>query len=330
MVSFTEDRLKQIFEAMKNRKVAVIGDLMVDKYIWGDVLRISPEAPVPVVEVTNESERLGGAANVGLNLVGLGGKCVLIGVCGDDPQSAMMKDIVTRNGMDAGGIVTDNSRRTTVKTRVIAQQQHVVRIDQEHRHSISKAVEKQILDYLTQHIDEIDGIILEDYNKGVLTLGLIQDVIRLANQHKKLITVDPKKNHFFDYQNVTLFKPNLKETSEGLNRKLTSDQDVIDAGTELVKKLNADYVLITRSEKGMSLFKKDGTHNHVPTKAVHVADVSGAGDTVIATLTLAMVAGATIEEASALANFAGGYVVGEVGILPAVPEKVLEFWRKVK
>ncbi|MCA0445516.1 MAG: D-glycero-beta-D-manno-heptose-7-phosphate kinase [Bacteroidetes bacterium] len=330
MVSFTEERLNQIFKAMKTRKIAVIGDLMVDKYIWGDVLRISPEAPVPVVEVTDESERLGGAANVGLNLVGLGGKSVLIGVCGDDSQAAQMKDIVTRNGMDAGGIVTDKTRRTTVKTRVIAQQQHVVRIDQEHRHHISKAVEKQILDYLTLHIDEIDGIILEDYNKGVLTLGLIKDVISLANQHRKLITVDPKKNHFFDYQNVTLFKPNLKETSEGLNRKLHTDEEVIEAGTELLKKLNAEYVLITRSEKGMSLFKKDGSHHHVPTQALHVADVSGAGDTVIATLTLALAAGASIEEASALANLAGGFVVGEVGILPAKPEQVLEFWRKVK
>jgi len=330
VVSFTEERLNQIFKAMKTRKIAVIGDLMVDKYIWGDVLRISPEAPVPVVEVTDESERLGGAANVGLNLVGLGGKSVLIGVCGDDSQAAQMKDIVTRNGMDAGGIVTDKTRRTTVKTRVIAQQQHVVRIDQEHRHHISKAVEKQILDYLTLHIDEIDGIILEDYNKGVLTLGLIKDVISLANQHRKLITVDPKKNHFFDYQNVTLFKPNLKETSEGLNRKLHTDEEVIEAGTELLKKLNAEYVLITRSEKGMSLFKKDGSHHHVPTQALHVADVSGAGDTVIATLTLALAAGASIEEASALANLAGGFVVGEVGILPAKPEQVLEFWRKVK
>lgn len=330
MVSFTEERLNQIFKAMKTRKIAVIGDLMVDKYIWGDVIRISPEAPVPVVEVTDESERLGGAANVGLNLVGLGGKSVLIGVCGDDSQAAQMKDIVTRNGMDAGGIVTDKTRRTTVKTRVIAQQQHVVRIDQEHRHHISKAVEKQILDYLTLHIDEIDGIILEDYNKGVLTLGLIKDVISLANHHGKLITVDPKKNHFFDYQNVTLFKPNLKETSEGLNRKLHTDEEVIEAGKELLKKLNAEYVLITRSEKGMSLFKKDGSHHHVPTQALHVADVSGAGDTVIATLTLALAAGASIEEASALANLAGGFVVGEVGILPAKPEQVLEFWRKVK
>jgi len=330
VVSFTEERLNQIFKAMKTRKIAVIGDLMVDKYIWGDVIRISPEAPVPVVEVTDESERLGGAANVGLNLVGLGGKSVLIGVCGDDSQAAQMKDIVTRNGMDAGGIVTDKTRRTTVKTRVIAQQQHVVRIDQEHRHHISKAVEKQILDYLSLHIDELDGIILEDYNKGVLTLGLIKDVISLANQHRKLITVDPKKNHFFDYQNVTLFKPNLKETSEGLNRKLHTDEEVIEAGTELLKKLNAEYVLITRSEKGMSLFKKDGSHHHVPTQALHVADVSGAGDTVIATLTLALAASASIEEASALANLAGGFVVGEVGILPAKPEQVLEFWRKVK
>ncbi len=330
MVTFTEERLQALFNEMKNRKIGVIGDLMIDKYIWGDVARISPEAPVPVVEVTEESERLGGAANVGLNIVGLGGQCVLIGVAGNDAQADLLRSVITRQGMDAGGIVTDPSRRTTVKTRVIAQQQHVVRIDQEHRHPIDSATEANVIAYLESHIQELDALILEDYNKGVLTLNLIRKVINLANHHGKMVMVDPKKNHFFEYRNVTLFKPNLKETSEGLNRRLSTDEEVISAGKDLLDRLNSDYVLITRSEKGMSLFKKDGSHQHVETKALHVADVSGAGDTVIATLTLTLAAGGTIEEASSLANLAGGYVVGEVGILPATPEKVLDFWRKVK
>lgn len=329
MTDFTEKRLFELFDKMKNKHIVVIGDLMIDRYVWGSVNRISPEAPVPVVEVTHESERLGGAANVGSNIVSLGGRCTLIGVSGNDSNADVLRKLIGELKMNSSGVITDNSRMTTVKTRVIAQNQHVVRIDNEQKHDISSDITDQILSYLERDIQAIDGIILEDYNKGVLTKELIQRVIELANKHNKLITVDPKLNHFFEYKNVSVFKPNLKEISEGLGRNIKSESEVMSAGRELQKRLNAKHVLITRSEKGMSLFSGNTDYFHIPTHAREVADVSGAGDTVIATLTLALAGGATPEEASSLSNLGGGLVVGEVGIVPASPEKIIEFWREI-
>lgn len=329
MTPFTEKRLTELFEQMKNKHIAVVGDLMIDRYVWGSVNRISPEAPVPVVEVTQESERLGGAANVGNNIVALGGKCTLIGVAGNDSNANSLRKLIEELKMNSSGVITDNSRMTTVKTRVIAQNQHVVRIDNEQKHDISSDVADQIISNLERNILSIDGIILEDYNKGVLTKELIQRVIELANKHNKLITVDPKLNHFFEYKNVTVFKPNLKETSEGLGKSIKTESEVLAAGKQLLKKLNAKHVLITRSEKGMSLFSENDNYFHVPTHAREVADVSGAGDTVIATLTLALAAGASPEEAASLSNLGGGLVVGEIGIVPAVPGKIIEFWREI-
>lgn len=326
--TLSEEKLNQFFVQMKGKTIAVIGDLMIDKYIWGNVSRISPEAPVPVVEVTEESQRLGGAANVGNNIVALGGKCYLVGVVGNDSYAGVMRQLIEELKMDASGLIADSSRMTTVKTRVIAQQQHIVRIDHEQKHDISSATVDSILKFLERHINQIDGIILEDYNKGVLTKELIHRVIILANKHNKIIAVDPKLNNFFEYKDVTIFKPNLKETAEGLNRKVKSEYDVISAGRELLDKLNAKHVLITRSEKGMSLFSENNGYYHVPTKAIEVADVSGAGDTVIATLTLAVAAGIPPQEAAELANLAGGLVVGEVGIIPAEPEKIINFWKR--
>ena len=326
--SMSEEKLHRLFGMMKGKTIAVIGDLMIDKYIWGNVSRISPEAPVPVVEVTEESQRLGGAANVGNNIIALGGNCFLIGVVGNDPHADVMKKLIEDLKMNAQGLITDSSRMTTVKTRVIAQQQHVVRIDHEQKHDISSETVSQIIAFLEKNISQIDGIILEDYNKGVLTKELIHRVIELAGKHNKIIAVDPKLNNFFEYKNVTIFKPNLKETSEGLSRKVKSEEEVISAGKELLDRLNAEHVLITRSEKGMSLFSKNGEYFHVPTKAIEVADVSGAGDTVIATLTLAMAAGISAMESAELANLAGGLVVGEVGIIPAEPNKITNFWKR--
>lgn len=326
--TMNEEKLNRFFEMMKGKTIAVIGDLMIDKYIWGNVSRISPEAPVPVVEVTEESQRLGGAANVGNNITALGGNCFLIGVVGNDSHAEVMRKLIEDLKMNASGLIADTSRMTTVKTRVIAQQQHVVRIDHEQKHDISSDTVDQIINFLNKNIGSIDGIILEDYNKGVLTKELIHRVIELANKHNKIIAVDPKLNNFFEYKNVTIFKPNLKETSEGLNKKVKSEEEVISAGKELLDKLNAKHVLITRSEKGMSLFSENNGYYHVPTKAIEVADVSGAGDTVIATLTLAMTAGISPMESAELANLAGGLVVGEVGIIPAEPNKIINFWKR--
>lgn len=289
---------------------------MLDVYIWGKVGRISPEAPVPIVEVQEESYRFGGAANVGMNVKSLGGIPVLVGVIGYDKEGTVIDALMEENDLEKDGIFYDDNRPTTVKTRIIAHSQHVVRVDKEDKKDISEEMENKILQFLQQRKNEIDGIILEDYNKGVLTKNLIKQVIDFANQNKILITVDPKFDNFFEYQNVTVFKPNRKETEDALGIKLDSEERVFEAGRRLKEKLNPEYLLLTRGEKGMTLFSKNGDVHTIPTRARKVADVSGAGDTVIATITMALAAGAEIEEAATIANRAAGLVCEEVGVVP--------------
>lgn len=315
MHSITQDRLNTLLASARGKHIAVVGDVMIDHYVWGTVARISPEAPVPVVEVESESTRLGGAANVANNIASLGGRPLLAGVVGDDANGAALRRILDADGTPSAGIITDPSRPTTIKTRVIAHHQHVVRIDSEEKRDIDASVRRALLQALTS-AERLDGIIIEDYNKGVVVRELIHEVTALARERRIPVTIDPKFNNFFEYRGVTLFKPNKKETEEALGRALRSDDDVLAAGRTLLERLNAENVLLTRSEKGMSLFERNGAVMHIPTRARKVADVSGAGDTVIATLTLMLAAGATVAEAAFLANAAGGVVCGEVGIVP--------------
>ena len=316
MVNFTPSRLEALQKSFAAKRIAVVGDLMLDKYFWGTVSRISPEAPVPVVEVDEESTRLGGAANVANNIASLGGVPVMIGVVGKDVGADILKNIVAGNGFPIDGIIVDTSRPTTIKTRVIAHGQHVVRIDQEEKVDLNADTQEKVFTCLKSQISSLDGIILEDYNKGVLSKGLIKSIIQLAKECKKTVTVDPKFNNFFDYQSVSVFKPNRKEAEEALGRRLHTFQDMEAAARELFTRLHAENVLLTLGENGMLLLEQDGSMAHVASKTRHVADVSGAGDTVIATLTMAMVAGASVIESVALANYAGGVVCGEVGIAP--------------
>lgn len=316
MVVFKKQRLDEIFSGFNNKRIFVIGDLMLDVYIWGKVGRISPEAPVPIVEVEEESYRFGGAANVGMNVRSLGGIPVLVGVIGYDKEGTVIDALMEENELEKDGIFYDEDRPTTVKTRIIAHSQHVVRVDKEDKRNISEEMENKILQFLHQRKNEIDGIILEDYNKGVLTKNLIKQVIEFANKNKILITVDPKFDNFFEYRNVTVFKPNRKETEDALGIKLNSEENVLEAGKRLKEKLNPEYLLLTRGEKGMTLFTKNGDFHTIPTRARKVADVSGAGDTVIATITMALAAGAEIEEAATIANLAAGLVCEEVGVVP--------------
>lgn len=324
MVQFSNERIQQIFEGLKNKKIAIIGDLMLDVYIWGKVGRISPEAPVPVVDVAEESFRFGGAANVGLNIKALGGIPLLIGVIGYDREASIFDSILEENQFIKDGIFVDEERPTTVKTRIIAHSQHVVRIDKEDRNYISEEFEIKIINYLKSHREDLKVIILEDYNKGVLTKSLIKNVIKFANENKILITVDPKFDNFFEYKNVTLFKPNKKETEDIMGFQLDSEEKIFQAGKELREKLNAKYVLLTRGEKGMSLFSSEDRFDSIPTKARNVADVSGAGDTVIAALSMALAADADIKEAATIANLAAGLVCEEVGIVPIDKEHLLK------
>ncbi len=319
---FKKERLKSLFDGFRGKRVAVLGDLMLDRYVWGSVSRISPEAPVPVLEVEDESARLGGAANVANNIKSLGAEPVLFGIVGGDDAGRLLKDILAGMGLTTDGIITDASRPTTVKTRVIAHGQHVVRMDHEVKSDIGAGTVAEVLKTLSGMRNEIDAILLEDYNKGMLTKELLSSVIEFGRKSGKVISVDPKHGNFFEYKHVTIFKPNRKEAEGALGMPAGTDEQALVAARALLKKLDCDNVLLTRGEKGMTLVERSGDSLHLPTKARKVADVSGAGDTVISTLTLALVSGATVTEAAAIANHAGGIVCGEVGIAPVDKERL--------
>ena len=316
MDSIDFSKFDELKEKFYGKKVAVIGDMMLDCYFWGSVSRISPEAPVPIVEIDNEFFRFGGAANVALNILKLGGIPVPIGVIGNDNDGEIFKNLLNDSGIQADGIFIDKSRPTTAKSRVIADGQHVVRIDKESKEYISSETSQKLFTFLNRSIDDLDALILQDYNKGVLSYDLIKESIETANNKGKIITVDPKFNNFFSYKNVTVFKPNKKESEDALGVKFKTEEDIIKAGEKLISKINSQYLLLTLGEKGIALFDKENNYWRIPTKARKVADVSGAGDTVISTLTVALSAGADIKTASYLANYAGGLVCEEVGILP--------------
>ena len=322
MVNLSAKRLNSLKSKFKGLKIAVVGDMMLDCYFRGDVKRISPEAPVPVVEVENEFYRFGGAANVALNILKLGGIPRPIGVIGYDNYGTIFSSLITESGIIDDGIIVDESRPTTAKTRVIADSQHVVRIDKESKQYLNKETQNKVFNYIRENIKQLDGIILQDYNKGVLTPSLIEKIITLANNNKILITVDPKFNNFFAYKNVTVFKPNRKEAEDVLGIKIKNDEDISEVGRKLLEKLNAKNILLTLGEGGIAVFEKGMAEKRMPTKARKVADVSGAGDTVISTLTMAIATGANIMEASYLANYAGGLVCEEVGIVPIELDKL--------
>jgi len=324
MTHISKDRLNQLKNTFTGLKIAVVGDMMLDCYFWGEVKRISPEAPVPVLEVDNEFYRFGGASNVALNIIKLGGIPFPIGVVGNDNDGKIFSTLIKEANINPSGLIIDKNRPTTTKTRIIAHNQHLVRIDKESKADLDPEVEEKLFAYFQQHIDEFDGIILQDYNKGVLTANLINKIINLANNKNKIITVDPKFNNFFLYKDVTVFKPNRKEAGDVLGLKITNDDELKIAGSSILEKLNAKYVLLTLSEEGIAIFEKNKPEQRMPTKAQKVADVSGAGDTVIATLTMALAAKASILEASYLANYAGGIVCEEVGIIPIEQDKLFE------
>ncbi|MBN2104766.1 D-glycero-beta-D-manno-heptose-7-phosphate kinase [bacterium] len=315
MIGIKKHRLTQLFKAFSHKKLVVIGDFMLDRYITGKVSRISPEAPVPVVQVESEYVRLGGAANVVLNVASLGASVFPIGIIGSDPNGQELKKLLRQNNFTLDGIFTDSSRPTTVKTRVIADCQHVVRADFEKIHPVSKELQTQVVTILNEMKNHIDGIILEDYNKGLLVPSLIKRIVSFANQRDIMTFVDPKYDHFFDFKEVTLFKPNRSEVSNQLHMRVCTKEELIHASEQLFSRLYCNALLITLGKDGMMLFEKDKQPKHVHTKAVNVHDVSGAGDTVIATMAVAMTAGSTLPEAATLANHAAGLVCGEVGVV---------------
>jgi rfaE bifunctional protein kinase chain/domain len=322
MLTLSAKRLNTLKSRFAGLKIAVLGDMMLDCYFRGDVKRISPEAPVPVVEVEKEFYRFGGAANVILNIAKLGGIPFPVGIIGRDIHGTIFSSLLEEAGLKTGGIMVDETRPTTAKTRVIADHQHLVRIDRESKQYVGREMLNKMYGYIEENIKSLDGIILQDYNKGVLVPSLIEKVISLANKHKVLITVDPKFNNFFLYKNVDVFKPNRKEAEDILGIKIKNNVDITLVGKKLLDKLKARNVLLTLGEGGIAIFERGKKEKRMPTKARKVADVSGAGDTVISTLTMAIAAGANIFEASYLANYAGGLVCEEVGIVPIELDKL--------
>ncbi|MBN2010623.1 D-glycero-beta-D-manno-heptose-7-phosphate kinase [candidate division KSB1 bacterium] len=316
MVTFTDARKKELFDEFEGRKIAVVGDLMLDRYFWGKVTRISPEAPVPVVDIDSEATHLGGAANVVNNLSSLGAIPVPFGVVGDDQAGHQLIHLFQNMNCPTDGIIVDPDRLTAVKTRIIAHNQHVVRADRETKSPITKDIRERLIAILTEGIDDFDAIIFQDYNKGLLIPESIHPIITLAHQHGKVVTVDPKFDNFFEYKGVTLFKPNRKETEQALGIRVSFDQDITEAIQLLKDRLTCENVLITLGSQGMCLLEAGGEITFESTKAQKVHDVSGAGDTVISTLTVALVAGATMKEATTLANYAAGVVVSEIGAVP--------------
>ncbi len=291
----------------------VIGDLMVDEYIWGNVSRVSPEAPVPVVSVTSESLRLGGAGNVVNNIHTLGGKVLLAGIVGNDEMGRKVIHDLHKMGLETKGVIVEPERVTTVKTRIIAQHQQVVRYDREITRPIHPENIQQILSLLEGGINELDAVLVSDYGKGVICEPLMERVRSLTQRAGKILAVDPKVKNFPFFREVTIITPNHYEAAEATGRWIMSEEDLMTVGRTLLQRLQVQSVLITRGEKGMTLFQHNGEVIHIPTMAKEVYDVTGAGDTVISVLTLAMAGGATAKEAAILSNIAAGIVVGEIG-----------------
>jgi rfaE bifunctional protein kinase chain/domain len=297
---------------------------MLDRHLKGAVRRISPEAPVPVVEIDSEMTLLGGAGNVVQNLASLELVPVALGAIGDDQTGRTLVQHLEQAGADVGGMVKCPGRPTTEKTRVIASDQHVVRVDRETVTDLNPAEEDQLLGALDQVLPTISALILQDYNKGVLTERVIASAISLCAKHSVPVSVDPKFDRFFSYRHTHLFKPNVREVERVLGTRVRDDDQLLAAGRALFDRLQPERVLITRGEKGMTLFLDRERFEHIPTRAIKVHDVSGAGDTVIATFVAAECGGAEPVEAAVLANYAAGVVCGEVGVVPIERQRLIE------
>lgn len=318
---------KQLFEQFKQLKVAVVGDVMIDAYLKGKVNRISPEAPVPVVSLSKHEERLGGAANVALNLVALGANPIMCSCVGNDKDADLLIHLLKQANISDEGLVFSKDRMTTVKTRVIGNSQHLLRIDAEQTNPITANEEEVLINKVKQIIDKgINVLIFEDYNKGVLTPKVIQEIIQYAKEKKVITTVDPKKDNFFEYKGVTLFKPNLKELMEGTNVffNYTKEPGLFQQAVKVLEEeLNNEISFITLSEFGVFI-KNSYQQYHFPAHLRDIADVSGAGDTVISVASLCLAIGLDINYVAAIANIAGGLVCEESGVVPIDKNKLIK------
>ncbi|MCG8342842.1 MAG: D-glycero-beta-D-manno-heptose-7-phosphate kinase [Chlorobiales bacterium] len=312
-----------LFKSFQAKRIAVVGDIMLDRYIFGHVSRISPEYPVPVVDVSHETLRLGGAANVAVNIRAMGADTLLLGIIGNDNNAMALMDLMRSQGLSPEHLFHDPARPTTCKTRILSQNHHIARVDYESRDEAGAAAESFIERHLKDSIDSLDAIVLQDYNKGALTPSLVSRIIASASSHTVPVFVDPKMKGFFSYNGCTVFKPNLTEIASSLGTALNNtDSDIEHACRKLMEKMQCRHLVVTRSEKGLTICNDRFTH--IPASSLEVADVSGAGDTVIGMLSLGFAAGLNIETSAAIANLAAGTVCQEVGAVPVNPEKLFK------
>ncbi len=324
MSTISPKRASSILRAARDADIAVVGDLMLDEFVWGNVARISPEAPVPVVEVSGHSFHLGGAANVAHNLHSLGAKPLLVGILGEDDAAQRLLQVLQAVGISGEGLLSDPARPTTVKTRIIAHSQQVVRADRESREDIRASIEKQALRKVSDALDRARALVFSDYSKGTLTTGILEHSIALARRRKIPVLVDPKLNRFASYRRASVVTPNSLETERVTGISVADAAGLARAARQILSSLRCQAVLITRGDQGMSLFEKGKRPVHIAAAAREVFDVTGAGDTVIATAALALSGRSTLIEAARLANQAAGIVVGKLGTAVVYPEELVD------
>lgn len=318
---------KEILNAFKGKKILVVGDFMLDEYIFGKVDRISPEAPVPVVEAKEVTIKPGGAANVAVNLTALGASPHLLGVVGKDERGRKLKELLRKFGANVDWLIEDSKRPTTVKTRIVAGSQQLLRVDWESRDYVLPIISEQIIYTILNNFERFDAVIISDYGKGTITPELFEITGQIRKE--RTVTLDPKEKNFPFYKDITTIMPNVKETFSAVGIKPETDEETEEAGNRLINKFNLDYAVITRSEKGLSIIGKN-FKRHIPTRAKQVFDVTGAGDTVISVFTLAISAGATPIEAGEIANLAAGIVVGKLGTATTTTSEILETYKTIR
>lgn len=311
----------------KGKRILILGDLMLDRFVYGSVSRISPEAPVPVIEIRNERTYPGGAANVAANIGSLGGVPVPIGIVGRDPEAECLRDAFRALGASTGGLIVDASRPTSVKTRIIALHQQVCRTDREDRSKLAARMRARIIEKFRAALPAADAVIVSDYAKGLLSPELLKRTLPLAKASGKIVCVDPKFHDFSVYGPATVLTPNTAEIERASGIAVSGKRDLLRAGRKVLGASGAEHLLITRGEEGMVLFDGDSGVTHIPTIAREVFDVTGAGDTVISALTLSLTAGLPILQAAVLANFAAGIVIGKLGTASATPEELVTAMR---
>jgi rfaE bifunctional protein kinase chain/domain len=318
------DKIRAIQSLNTKPTILVIGDLMIDHYIIGGATRLSPEAPVPIVNVKKETYTLGGAGNVVQNLVSLGARVTVAGVIGDDASASQVIDILTEEGVETHTIIKDNSRPTTVKTRVLAGSHQLVRVDREVTDAVSLTIENELIDKLSTYIAQADMVVLSDYNKGLFSPSLTQKVIIEANKHGKKVIIDPKGLNYEKYKGAFIIKPNRKELAEAAKtEKINSLESLQQAAKVIFEQTGTEYIVVTLSEEGMVILS-ELTHQLLPVKATEVFDVTGAGDTVLATMAYFIACGLTIEEACELANHAAAIVIRQVGSATTTIDEIIK------